>query len=81
MFYSPDICLNVEINDVARGSYRNARIVKHHGHSEWTRQGEELHRHWEFKLIYPCSIILSTDKHCDIPLASYYKLTNFAISL
>ena len=43
MIYFPDVYLNVDIQDVARGKYRNARIVQHHGHCEWTRQGEGLH--------------------------------------
>ncbi|XP_027044038.1 WD repeat-containing protein 49-like [Pocillopora damicornis] len=33
-----DVCLNVNINDVNRGYYKNARFVKHQGHTEWARQ-------------------------------------------
>lgn len=33
-----DVCLNVNINDVNRGHYKNARFVKHQGHTEWARQ-------------------------------------------
>ncbi|XP_048581905.1 WD repeat-containing protein 49 isoform X2 [Nematostella vectensis] len=33
-----DVCLTVDIKDVSRGQYKNARLVKHHGHTEWTRQ-------------------------------------------
>ena len=35
-----DVCLNVNINDVNRGYYKNARFVKHQGHTEWARQGK-----------------------------------------
>ena len=35
-----DVCLNVNINDVNRGHYKNARFVKHQGHTEWARQGK-----------------------------------------
>lgn len=33
-----DVCLNVNIQDVNRGYYKNARFVKHQGHTEWARQ-------------------------------------------
>ncbi|XP_015771597.1 PREDICTED: uncharacterized protein LOC107349914 [Acropora digitifera] len=33
-----DVCLNVNIQDVNRGFYKNARFVKHQGHTEWARQ-------------------------------------------
>ena len=35
-----DVCLNVNIHDVNRGYYKNARFVKHQGHTEWARQGQ-----------------------------------------
>ena len=35
-----DVCLNVNINDVNRGYYKNARFAKHQGHTEWARQGK-----------------------------------------
>lgn len=33
-----DVCLNVNIQDVNKGNYKNARFVKHQGHTEWARQ-------------------------------------------
>ncbi|XP_067024528.1 cilia- and flagella-associated protein 337-like isoform X2 [Acropora muricata] len=33
-----DVCLNVNIQNVNRGFYKNARFVKHQGHTEWARQ-------------------------------------------
>ncbi|XP_068715125.1 cilia- and flagella-associated protein 337-like [Montipora foliosa] len=33
-----DVCLNVNIQDVNKGFYKNARLVKHQGHTEWARQ-------------------------------------------
>lgn len=35
-----DVCLNVNIQDVNKGFYKNARFVKHQGHTEWARQGD-----------------------------------------
>lgn len=40
LLVSTDVCLNVNIQDVNKGFYKNARFVKHQGHTEWARQGK-----------------------------------------
>ena len=32
-------CLNVQLKDVLKKKYKNARYTKHQGHTEWVRQG------------------------------------------